>query len=60
MGVPVVQTAAPMYIVEMAYPTWRGTAGGYYNVLAWYIGSNGKFSPMSLMMKQIIPGCLFG
>lgn len=40
MGVPVVQTAAPMYIVEMAYPTWRGTAGGYYNVLAWYIGSN--------------------
>lgn len=42
MGVPVVQTAAPMYIVEMAYPTWRGTAGGYYNVLAWYVGSNGK------------------
>lgn len=42
MGVPVVQTAAPMYIVEMAYPTWRGTAGGYYNVLAWYIGSNSK------------------
>lgn len=44
MGVPVVQTAAPMYIVEMAYPTWRGTAGGYYNVLAWYIGSNGELN----------------
>jgi MFS family permease len=44
MGVPVVQTAAPMYIVEMAYPTWRGTAGGFYNVIAWYLGSNGKSS----------------
>ncbi|KAH8883737.1 lactose permease [Thozetella sp. PMI_491] len=40
LGVPVVQTAAPTYIVEMAYPTWRGMAGGFYNVLGWYIGSN--------------------
>ena len=39
IGVPVVTTAAPTYIVEMAYPTWRGTAGGAYNVFGWYIGS---------------------
>lgn len=39
IGVPMCTTAAPTYIVEMAYPTWRGTAGGFYNVLGWYIGS---------------------
>ncbi|KAM0285172.1 hypothetical protein ACHAQH_001601 [Verticillium albo-atrum] len=38
-GVPQCTTAAPMYIVEMAFPTWRGLAGGLYNVLGWYIGS---------------------
>ncbi|EEY13991.1 lactose permease [Verticillium alfalfae VaMs.102] len=32
-GVPQCTTAAPMYIVEMAFPTWRGLAGGLYNVL---------------------------
>lgn len=42
LGVPLAQTSAPTYIVEMAYPTWRGTAGGLYNVLAWYTGSNGE------------------
>lgn len=39
LGVPACATAAPMFIVEMAYPTWRGTAGGLYNVFGWYIGS---------------------
>ncbi|KAF4976233.1 hypothetical protein FZEAL_7071 [Fusarium zealandicum] len=39
IGVPMCTTAAPTYIVEMAYPTWRGLAGGLYNVLGWYIGS---------------------
>lgn len=39
IGVPMSATAAPVYIVEMAYPTWRGLAGGLYNVLGWYIGS---------------------
>ncbi|KAM0324123.1 hypothetical protein ACHAQA_008315 [Verticillium albo-atrum] len=38
-GVPQCTTAAPTYIVEMAFPTWRGLAGGLYNVLGWYIGS---------------------
>ncbi|KAF6815924.1 MFS lactose [Colletotrichum plurivorum] len=38
-GVPMCTIAAPTYIVEMAYPTWRGLAGGLYNVLGWYIGS---------------------
>lgn len=38
-GVPMCIMGAIMYIVEMAYPTWRGLAGGAYNVLGWYIGS---------------------
>lgn len=38
-GVPISVTAAPTYLVEMAYPSWRGIAGGLYNVLGWYIGS---------------------
>lgn len=43
-GVPQCITAAPTYIVEMAFPTWRGFAGGMYNVLGWYIGSLSKSS----------------
>ncbi|KAJ4245053.1 hypothetical protein NW762_014263 [Fusarium torreyae] len=39
IGVPLCAMAAPIYVVEMAYPTWRGLAGGLYNVLGWYIGS---------------------
>lgn len=42
IGVPMCTTAAPTFIVEMAYPTWRGLAGGLYNVLGWYIGSMSK------------------
>lgn len=42
IGVPVCTTAGPTYIVEMAYPTWRGLAGGMYNVFGWYIGSLSK------------------
>ncbi|KAF9873805.1 MFS lactose [Colletotrichum karsti] len=38
-GVPMCTIAAPTYIVEVSYPTWRGLAGGLYNVLGWYIGS---------------------
>lgn len=45
IGVPMCTTAAPTYIVELAYPTWRGLAGGLYNVLGWYIGSLGIRRP---------------
>lgn len=45
-GVPQCTTAAPTYIVEMAYPTFRGLAGGLYNVLGWYIGSLSKSSAL--------------
>lgn len=48
-GVPMCTIAAPTYIVEMAYPTWRGLAGGLYNVLGWSIGSLSK-SPLVLTL----------
>lgn len=38
-GVPICTTGAITHLVELAYPTWRGLAGGAYNVLGWYIGS---------------------
>ncbi|EFQ32868.1 uncharacterized protein GLRG_08012 [Colletotrichum graminicola M1.001] len=40
VGTPMCATSAPVFLVEMAYPTWRGLAGGLYNVLGWYIGAN--------------------
>ncbi|OHF02008.1 hypothetical protein CORC01_02587 [Colletotrichum orchidophilum] len=39
-GTPMCATSAPVFLVEIAYPTWRGLAGGLYNVLGWYIGAN--------------------
>jgi sugar porter (SP) family MFS transporter len=39
-GNPMCATTAAVYIVELAYPTWRGLAGGLYNVLGWNIGAN--------------------
>jgi MFS family permease len=41
-GNPMCATTAAVYIVEMSYPTWRGLAGGLYNVLGWNIGANSK------------------
>ncbi|KAL2113989.1 hypothetical protein VUR80DRAFT_1285 [Thermomyces stellatus] len=38
-GVPMCTMGAITHVVELAYPTWRGLAGGAYNVLGWYIGS---------------------
>lgn len=38
-GVPPCTIGAITHVVELAYPTWRGLAGGAYNVLGWYIGS---------------------
>ncbi|OLN88129.1 Lactose permease 3 [Colletotrichum chlorophyti] len=40
VGTPMCATSAPVFLVEIAYPTWRGLAGGLYNVLGWYIGAN--------------------
>ena len=41
-GNPMCATTAAVYLVEMSYPTWRGLAGGLYNVLGWNIGANSK------------------
>ena len=41
-GVTVVSTAAPVYLVELAYPSWRGIFGGLYNVVGYYIGAIGE------------------
>jgi MFS family permease len=41
-GVSIATTAAPVYLVELAYPSWRGVFGGLYNVVGYYIGAIGK------------------
>ncbi|KAG5743073.1 hypothetical protein H9Q70_014213 [Fusarium xylarioides] len=38
-GCTIAVTASPIYLVEMAYLSWRGTLAGLYNVGGWYIGS---------------------
>ena len=43
-GVVVAVTAAPVYLVEMAFPSWRGIFGGLYNVCGYYIGALGLLS----------------
>ena len=43
-GVALAVTAAPVYLVEMAYPSWRGITGGLYNVVGYYVGAISKFS----------------
>lgn len=42
-GNPMCATTAAVFLVEMSYPTWRGLAGGLYNVLGWNIGANSKW-----------------
>lgn len=39
MGVNLANTAAVIYLVEIALPHWRGTFGGLYNVVGYYTGS---------------------
>ncbi|KAL6412944.1 putative sugar transporter [Ilyonectria robusta] len=39
LGVTIVTTAAPVYLIEMAYPSWRGIGGGLFNVCGWYVGA---------------------
>jgi MFS family permease len=41
-GVTLAVTAAPVYLVEMAYPSWRGITGGLYNVVGYYVGAISK------------------
>ena len=41
-GMTIATTSAPTYLVEMAYPSWRGVFGGLYNVVGYYIGAIGK------------------
>lgn len=54
-GNPMCATTAAVYIVELAYPTWRGLAGGLYNVVGWNVGANSKsFSKEPLVIKVIL------
>ena len=39
LGVPIAVTSAPVYLVEMAFPSWRGLFGGLYNVVGYYVGA---------------------
>ncbi|KAL4897568.1 putative transporter [Aspergillus ambiguus] len=39
LGISLCNTAAPIYLVEVALPQWRGTFGGLYNVAGYYIGA---------------------
>jgi MFS family permease len=41
-GISLGNTAAPVYLVEIAFPHWRGTFGGLYNVVGYYIGAISK------------------
>lgn len=40
-GISLCNTAAPVYLVEMALPQWRGIFGGLYNVVGYYVGALG-------------------
>ncbi|KAJ5665445.1 general substrate transporter [Penicillium maclennaniae] len=39
LGVSISNTAAPVYLVEVAFPQWRGLFGGLYNVVGYYTGA---------------------
>lgn len=39
LGVSITNTAAPVYLVEVAFPQWRGLFGGLYNVVGYYSGA---------------------
>jgi MFS family permease len=41
-GMTIATTSAPTYLVEMAYPSWRGVFDGLYNVVGYYVGAIGK------------------
>lgn len=52
-GNPMCATTAAVYIVEMAYPTWRGLAGGLYNVLGWNIGANSELRGLAPIVHSV-------
>ncbi|KAJ5462038.1 uncharacterized protein N7458_003590 [Penicillium daleae] len=39
LGVSLTNSAAPVYLVEVAFPQWRGLFGGLYNVVGYYTGA---------------------
>lgn len=41
LGVSLTNSAAPVYLVEVAFPQWRGLFGGLYNVVGYYTGALG-------------------
>ena len=41
-GISISNISAITYLVEIIYPPWRGTFGGLYNVIGYYVGSIGK------------------
>ena len=50
-GVTLAVTAAPVYLVEMAFPTWRGIFGGLYNVVGYYVGALGTWTKPLIFNK---------
>jgi MFS family permease len=36
-GMTLASTAAPVYLVDMAFSSWRGIFGGLYNVVGYYV-----------------------
>jgi MFS family permease len=51
-GCTITVTAATIYLVEISYPSWRGTLTGLYNVFGWYIGSLGKCQLKTLLVSN--------
>lgn len=43
MGISLTNTAAPIYLVEVVLPQWRGIFGGLYNVVGYYTGALGGY-----------------
>ena len=41
VGISLTNTAAPIYLVEVVLPQWRGLFGGLYNVVGYYTGALG-------------------
>ncbi|KAH8426655.1 sugar porter family MFS transporter [Aspergillus melleus] len=39
VGISLTNTAAPIYLVEVVLPQWRGLFGGLYNVVGYYTGA---------------------
>ena len=51
-GCTIAVTAATIYLVEISYPSWRGTLTGLYNVFGWYIVSLSEFTLYTLLISD--------